>query len=200
MASSRSLSRGHFSGMKIKITHLAWLLFPMALLAWAAVGLFAWTIQSDEIDRALQVQTTQESEDREATAIRIHSIARDTVEERTQLDKIFRTDVVSIVDLIETTGTAAGVKVTVRNVIPESAPPTQAAASAGIVATGFVIEAQGKFSTLMHVLQLFETLPIPSTLGRLDIEYVPDSGGSGLSSAWRLNAYIRVLTTSDVSS
>lgn len=172
----------------------------MAFLAWAVVGLFAWTIQSDEVDRALYVQTTQESESKEASAIRLHSIAQDTREERATLEGIFRTDVVSIVNLIETTGKAAGVKVTVSSVIPESAPPTQAAASAGIVATGFIIEAQGKFSALMHVLQLFETFPLPSTIGRLDIEYVPNARESGLSGIWRMNAYIRVLTTPDASS
>lgn len=185
--------------MKIKITYLAWLLFPTAILAWIFVGLFAWTIQSDEADRVLHMQTIQESESKEVAAIRLHSIVQDTREERTKLENIFRMDVVSVVNLIEATGKAAGVKVTVSNVIPESAPPTQTAASAGIIATGFVIEAQGKFSTLMHALQLLETLPVPSTIGRFDIEYISNAG-SGSSGVWSMNAYIRVLTTLDTSS
>jgi len=179
------------------MTYLTWLLFPLALLAWIAVGLFAWTIQGDEADRLLRTQTIQESESREATALRLHSIVQDTESERAQLDSLVTVDVVSVVDMLEETGKAAGVKVTVINVLPEGVAAI-GAGNANIVATGFVIEAHGRFSALMHVLQLLETLPIPSTLGRLDIELVPNPSGS--SSTWGMNAYIRVLTAEEVSS
>lgn len=186
--------------MKIKVTYLVWILFPAAVLAWAAVGLFAWIIATDEVDRALYVQVMQETESKEAIATRLHAIVQDTAEQRAQLDSILRMDVVSIVDMIEEVGKAAGVRITVSNAIPENVPPSQAAGGAGIIATGFVVEAQGRFSTLMRVVQLFETLPIPSTLGRLDMERTAKPGNLGTSDTWRMNAYIRVLTTADISS
>ena len=108
-------------------------------------------------------------------------------------------DVVSIVDMIEEVG-KEGVRITVSNAIPENVPPSQAAGGAGIIATGFVVEAQGRFSTLMRVVKLFETLPITSTLGRLDMERTAKPGNLGTSDTWRMNAYIRVLTTADISS
>ncbi len=176
--------------MKIKITYLTWPLFSLALLAWTGVALFAWTIRSDEADHMLRAQTLQEYESKETTAMRLHSIAQDTKEERAKLESIVRMDVVSIVNLIESTGKAAGVNVTVSNVIPEGE------AGSGLVATGFVIEARGRFSTLMRVVQLFESIPISSTIGRLDIEYIPNQDVR----AWGMSAYIRVLTAEDISS
>jgi hypothetical protein len=185
--------------MKIKIAYLAWLLFPTAIAVWAAVGLFVWTIASDEADRAFDVRIVQESETKAASAIRLRAIAQDTVAERAKLESFFHADIVSIVNMIEAVGKAAEVKVTVSNVIPENVP-SQVAGNAKIVATGFVIEADGRFSALMHVLRLFETLPIPSVLGRLDMEHNPSAAGSGSSDTWHMNVYIRVLSTSDASS
>ncbi len=185
--------------MKITITYIAWPLLGMAILAWSAVGVFAWTIAGDESDRAFNIQNVEEAESKEATAVRLHAIARDTAANRLQLDTILHADVVSVVDMIEAVGKASGVKVMLSDAVPEKAPSSQAAGGSAVMTVGFVVKASGKFSSLMHAIRLFETLPLPSTVVRLDIGRAnsasPDSAGS-----WNMNVYIRVLTTSDISS
>ena len=183
--------------MKNPITYIQWIIFPVALLAWVAVGLFAWTISADEVDRTAHVIVTQDTENKGAVAARLHSIVQDTAAQRAQLDSALRVDVVSVVDMIDSVGKAAGVKTTVSNAQTEKAPSKQAAVGPQIMATGFVIEAEGKFVTLMHVAQLFETLPVPSRLERLDITHAASSS-PGVSDAWHMSAYLRVLTTSDI--
>jgi hypothetical protein len=185
--------------MKIKLTSFAWPLLIFAVLAWAAVGIFAWTILSDEADRVVRVQNAQEAEQKEASAKRLHAIAQDTEFTRGQLDDILDVDVISVVDMIEAAGKAAGVKLVVSSVQPENAPPLQGRGTSQVIATGFVVEAQGRFASLMHAVQLFETLPVPAKVGRLDIERI-QVGDTGTSDMWRLNAQIHMLTTSDIPS
>lgn len=181
--------------MKIKLTHIAWPLVLIALLTWAAVGVFIWTVLSDETDRITRVQSAQEAEQKEASTLRLRAIAQDTLLNRTQLDAILDVDVISVVDMLEASGKAAGVKLVVSSVQPEGAPPLQGAGSAQVIGTGFVVEAQGKFSSLLHAAQLFETLPVPSKVGRLDIEHINVADQKSLD-VWRMNVQVHTLTTS----
>jgi hypothetical protein len=115
-----------------------------------------------------------------------------------QLDTVLDVDVISVVDMLEASGKAAGVKLVVSSVQPEGAPPLQGAGTTQVIGTGFVVEAQGKFSSLMHVAQLFETLPVPSKVGRLDIEHI-NVAEQKTSGVWRMNVQVHILTTSDTS-
>lgn len=179
------------------ITYIEWIVFPLALFAWVAVGYFAWAISTDEADRTALVKITQVTESKGAVAVRLHAIVQDTAAQRAQLDSALRVDVVSVVDMIEAAGKAAGVNIAVSNAQPESAPSPKATRGSQVMATGFAIEAEGKFPALMHAVQLFETLPVPSKLERLDIEHMA-STSSRASHTWHMSAYIRVLTTPDV--
>ncbi len=178
------------------IPYVALIIFPLVLFSWMAVGLFAWTISRDESARASRAQVTQDAQDKGAAATRLHSLVRETAAERAQLDSALRVDIVSIVDLIEAAGKAAGVVVIVSDVQPENVSLPQVAGGRKVSVTGFVVGAQGKFSLLMHVVQLLETLPVPSSIGRLDIEHKV-SASPGVPDTWQMNAYIRVLTASD---
>ena len=179
-----------------RISYIAWTTVALALSAWAGVGFFAWTILNQESDRAGSVRATQESSEKGAAAMRTHSLAQETAYERTQLATLFNVDVVSAATLIESVGKASGVEVRLGGAQPESAPPTTSGPD--VQAVGFVVEANGKFAALMRAAQLFETLPIPSVLTRVDIEQGPSTDGA--SGVWHMSAYIRVLTTSNTSS
>ena len=168
----------------------------LALAAWGLVGYFAWTITRDEDKRVMDGREAQLVAIQNAQAIRTHALALDTATDGAKLKNLLDLDVVSVSNMIEEAGRSAGVKVKLGNAQPE-----RGATSDGLTirAVGFIITADGKFSELLRAARLFEALPIPSSVTRLDIERAPASFG-GAPSAWHLNAYIRVLTTSDISS
>lgn len=177
-------------------TSTAIALVTLTLIAWGLVGYFAWTISEDESNRVAKIQDAQLKTISSAHAVRTHALALDTVRERAQLKTLLGVDVVSASYLIEEVGKSSGVKVKLSDAQPESA---SASGDATVKAVGFVVTADGKFSALMRTARLFETLPIPSSVTRLDIEHAPKATGNP-SSPWHMNVYIRVLTTSDISS
>ncbi|MEK7133807.1 MAG: hypothetical protein AAB804_01925 [Patescibacteria group bacterium] len=185
--------------MKLDLRYIGWPLLLLTVLVWVGVGMFAQTILADEESQVFRMQQTQEAENKDASTIRLHALAQDTEQKRGQLDAILRVDVVSIVDMIEAAGKAAGVKLIVNNAQPENTPLPQTANGTQVIVTGFVVEAQGTFASLMHLIRLFETFPLPSKIGRFDMERI-SATGPGTSGGWRINAHIRILTTSDTSS
>lgn len=168
----------------------------LALAAWALVGYFAWTIAEDEGRRVADGREAQLVIIRDAQAVRTHALALDAAQDGAKLKSLLDLDVVSVSNMIEEVGRTAGVKVKLGDAQSE-----RGAASDGLAirAVGFIVTAEGRFQELLHVLRLFETLPIPSSVTRLDIERGPKSSG-GAPSLWHMNVYIRVLTTSDISS
>ncbi len=177
-------------------TSTAILIAASALLAWGLVGYFAWTINMDEGNRLANARDAQMATIANAHAVRTHALALDTVEEGKQLKELLDVDVVSAAYMIEGVGKEAGVTVKLGDAVPEGVAPSDALAPKTV---GFVVTADGKFAALVRAAQLFETLPIPSSVTRVDIERAPRSSGD-TSSLWHMNVYIRVLTTSDISS
>ncbi len=177
------------------IRYLSWVALALALLSWTGVGWFVFTIMQDKNDRTARLQNTQEFSTRHDVAVRAHALAVDTASERARLDEILNVDIISAIDMIEAAGKAAKVNMQLSNAQPESAPSS---GGGKVQAVGFVVSGQGNFASLMRILRLFETLPLPSTLSRFDLEHVPGSGSD--TGSWRLNAYIRILTTAGVSS
>jgi hypothetical protein len=182
-----------------KYAYMQWFALCLALLAWVGVWFFAQAIAQDESDRAAAVAAAQESSAQTDSSVRMHALTQDTAQERAQLDALLNVDVVSAANMIEAAGTAAGAAVTLGDAVPENAP-TSAPGGSAIQAVGFIVDAQGTFPALMRAAELFETLPIPSTLTQLDIQQVPNPAGAGASNQWHMSAYIRVLTTSNISS
>ena len=174
------------------ITYLAYLSLAACLLAWVGVAYFASTISSDELARAAAIETMQQSSMKGASTVRTHALAQETQGERAMLDQLLSADVVGIANMIEAAGKAAGVKAKLGDAQFENTPSADQGPK--INAVGFVVQAEGKFSALMQATQLLESLPAPSSVQRLDIEKTPGSA------SWHMNAYIRVLTTADISS
>ena len=175
-------------------TSTAILLVALALTAWALVGYFAWTISVDEGRRVADAREAQMIAIANAHAVRTRALALDTVAEGAKLKALLDVDVVSASYMIEEVGKISGVTVKLSDAQPESASVSDGLA---LKAVGFVVTADGKFSALMRAARLFETLPIPSSVTRLDIEHAPKAAGDA-SGLWHMSAYIRVLTTSDI--
>ncbi len=178
-------------------TYTALFALAIALIAWGLVGLFAWTITVDESERVANATDASQSATASASAIRLHALAQDTSDEAAKLKDLLNVDVVSAAYLIEGVGKTAGVTVKLGDAQRENTP--SASDALAVQTIGFVVQADGKFPALMRAIQSFETLPIPSSISRLDIEHAPNGSGKS-SDVWHMNLYIRVLTTSDISS
>lgn len=176
-------------------TSTAALLLILAIIGWGLVGYFAWTINADESKRIADARDAQMATIAKAHAVRTHALAIDTAGESAKLKDLLNVDVVSASYAIEGVGKIAGVTVKLGDAQPENA---SAASIPGLKAVGFVVSAEGKFPALIRAVQLFETLPLPSTVARIDIEHAPKASGD-TTSPWHMNIYIRVLTTSDIS-
>ncbi len=179
-------------------TFIAWSTLLLAIASWVLVGLFAWTINTDEANRALNADNAEISFVAGASALRTHALALETAGGSAQLAQFLDVDVVSAAYTIEAAGKAAGVNVKLGNAVPENAPVSSE--SPAVHAVGFSVEAEDAFSSVLHAARLFGTLPIPSSVTRLNLEYVPRSAGEKGAGRWHMNTYIRVLTTSDISS
>lgn len=177
-------------------TSTAILSATLALIAWGLVGYFAWTINADESNRLADAREAQMATIANAHAVRTHALALDTAGESEQLKTLLGVDVVSAAYMIEGVGRISGVTVRLGDALPEGASSSDGLAPKTV---GFIATADGKFTALLRAARLFETLPIPSNVTRVDIERAPRSSGD-TSSLWHMNVYIRVLTTSDISS
>lgn len=177
------------------IRYGAWGMLLAALGAWAGAGFFWWTIMQDESIRTESIQSARQFSIRHDSAVRMHALAVDTEGARARLDNLLNVDVLSAVDALEGAAKMAKVDVKLGNAQSDSLGVQSGPSS--LKAIGFVVSAQGSFASLMRLLTLFETLPLPSSITRFDLEH---TSGVSDASSWRLNAYIRVLTTADISS
>ncbi|MDO8576285.1 MAG: hypothetical protein Q7R90_03150 [bacterium] len=175
-------------------TPSAILVLGLALLAWGIVGYFAWTINTDENKRAEDARNAQLTAVKNAQAVRTHALVADAAPDSAKLKELLNVDVVSASYMIESVGRAAGVKMRLSDAQPEGETGTDILLQRAV---GFVVTADGKFTELLHAVRLFESLPIPSSVTRLDIERAPKSPGTP-ASLWHLNVHIRVITTAQI--
>lgn len=173
---------------------LSIILVACAVASWALVWLFSGHIARTEETRAEQVADAQRFSGQQASLLRAQALVQETAQQRSQIDTMLSTDVVSLADMLTEAGRGVGVKVKLSGALPETAPA--AAPSASLTAVGFVVQADGTFSNLMRAAERFQALSLGSSLTRLDIQKNPD-GGPG---AWHMNAYIIVYTTTAISS
>jgi hypothetical protein len=176
-----------------KISITAYILLALALVAWGAVALFALQIGNSENDHAAAAAASQQNSDQAAAAQQIRALAADTAVQRAQLSDLVSVDVVSVANLIAAAGKAAHVDLTLGQAAPETVPD-----GSPVGAVGFVVDGQGTFSSLMRASQLLETLPVPSSVERLDLSEVP--GDATTPTSWHLDLELRVLTSSSISS
>jgi hypothetical protein len=180
------------------LSYLSWGACALALVACGAAGFVAWDVSSRLSSRQTLESSAQVEAAQQTSAVRIHALAADTQTQRGELQGLVQTDVVGIASAIQAAGNLAGASTKIG---AASSEDRSASAPSDLNALDFVVEADGTFAQVFKAAQLFETLPLPSSVGELDFERVPEqSGGGPARGPWELTARIRVLTEAAISS
>lgn len=191
--------------MRSNLSSLAWFSIIAALAAWAGVVLFALSIETGAQSVTARAGDAQTARDKQALALKMHTLARDISPGRVALEQVLATDPVSITEMISQAGKDAGVALHVSDAISENAAAPTGARSAGsanlphLSAIEFTVEADGSFADLVRSVAFLESLPVPSKVEQLDLDRSEDSKGAPTSS-WHLRAQVRILTRSIISS
>lgn len=179
--------------MRGSLTSLSFIAFAFALAAWVGVW-FLFSDVSARLDaRAEALSQMGVQSAGQANAVALHALVADTASSRGQLDAAVDTDIVGIAGQINAAGTAAGVKTTIG-----SASVVASSASAGVNELEFVVQGTGSFQQVWRAAELFQTLPLPSTMSDVDLEALPNSGKG--PAVWQITAHIDVLTSAQASS
>ncbi len=179
---------------------MSWVALVGVLCVWAGVVLFAWYVFQLHTARVAYVSSVGLSTTKQIVAARMHVLARETSGERAALEGSENADVLSVVSVIESTGTAAGVKVQVSDVQTVRTVPGKGGAPAFNV-IGFQIQSQGSFSSMMQVAEMLESLPLPTDIDQLDLGRSPIRNDPESAKAlWHLNIHLKLVTTASVSS
>lgn len=171
------------------IRYMQWFMLALAGAAWAGVGFLGWMIVRDRAALVEERQTAQEQSLQYEAAARVRAVAQGTMQERARLESMLNVGVVSAADMIEAAGKASGVRITLGGATPENTLAKIPGISAQGI--GFAVDGEGSFPALVRALQLFEALPLPSTLRRYELERSDSSSGG----KWTMHAYITMLTT-----
>lgn len=173
------------------ITQIAVLSVFLAIIAWGGVGYLVWNTMKGIADKSDLSNVSKSSFAQRTIDAHIHALAVSTATDRTQLNELFNTDIVSIVNIIETAGSSVGAPTQITD-----ASQAKSANGSPVRATVFSTQSTGSFASLMRAAKLLETLPIPSSVEQIDLIRT----GEGATPQWHMNARIRVLTTSNISS
>jgi hypothetical protein len=176
---------------------MAFVTLGIAILAWAGVGFFAYTIQQLELIHVKNIVETAISGEQNAQASSLHALSLSTEPLRMQLNTLVQVDPASLGGMIQSVGKRVGAGVQITNVVSEGTTAVQ-----GTVITqtfGFNLTAQGSFSTVMRIITLLEAFPVPSSLNRIDLVWVPGSVGAR-EGLWQMTAHMQVVTASTISS
>lgn len=173
---------------------LSFVAFAVGLAAWAGVWFLFSDVSARLADRAQSLSDTSAQSAQQSDQIALHALVADTAQTRTQLAGAVDTDVVSIANDIDAAGKASGAQTT----IGSASIITPAGSPQGLNELEFLVQSTGSFAQVWRAAQLFETLPLPSTVNQVDFEQLPNSGKG--PSEWQLTAHIDVLTSAQVSS
>jgi hypothetical protein len=184
--------------MSYKSSFVAWITTATACGAWVAVVLFAMYIQSMQADHETRAQETQQRIEKKVQTTYTHAVVTATADARAQLDALVNVDPASLSDLINGAGKVAGVSVQITNALSESASALNT--KAGTQAFSFNAVSQGTFGAVVYAAGLLETLPVPSSVERLDFVHTPGIPGVGGDSGWHLSAQVKIVTASSISS
>ncbi|MBI2030344.1 hypothetical protein HYT05_01865 [Candidatus Kaiserbacteria bacterium] len=179
-------------------TYVAYGALAVTVCIWVGVGFFANHIQDKRIAYTARTAEAAKQANVAVDAAKLRILANNNIERASKLDTIMSSDVPMIVDVIKSVGTAAGVPIKISGALPTSVPKNQK----GVQAVAFILESSGSFSSMMRVLALFESLPLPSSIEIIDLSREGQGGGASSRplQTWHLNLKLRVITTATVSS
>lgn len=174
----------------------SWASLLIAILAWIAAGYFLMTVLQMQSEREAYLADAAAANIQEGQAAQLRVAARETEADRATLDRIANTDVLVAVNAIESVN-ASGTVARVTSAQPVKANP-KAGTQLNIV--DLSVHADGPFSSLMHIVQLLETLPFATSVQELDLSTVQaDKTQKNTSNAWSLNMRLRFYTSATLS-
>ena len=182
--------------MSERIKLMSWVLLILALAAWGAVGYGANMIRETAIKRANDSQMAMTKANQAAMNQKVEALAEVTAEKRAQLATLAGADVVSVIDTIDAAGKSAGIEAKVSDA---SVAGTQQLGKNGdtMRAVMFSVQGDGTIAQVMHALQLYERMPLLSSVDQVEI--VKNTSPDAKAPAWHISARIKVLTLIQVS-
>ena len=127
-----------------------------------------------------------------------HSFVAKTAAERSELDTLSRVDPSEFAQLITGAGSGSGIALSITSATQQPSVPLDAGAVMNSYV--FLASSHGSFDSVIQAAKLLETLPAPSTLGKMEFTRAPSNpgvpGSSGQSSQWVMNAQIQVFSES----
>jgi len=180
-------------------TFIAWVSLLLGFGAWAGIYFFYETIQEKETARTQRLRSIEQSTQQQTSAARIQALVNDTKDSRAALDAIMTTELLSAVKTVESVGKPLGLVVHVENASPSGS-------KTGLLhAVSFALSADGSYSSLMRLLQLFETIPLPAIVEQASINKQSDDPKADApkdapKALWHLELRLKVLTLANVSS
>lgn len=180
---------------RASLTLFSIIALAVALAAWCAVGFLFFDASSRLAASAQSLSSADAQSAQNVNATQVEALASETAADRAALQGDLAPDVVGIADQIQAAGQAAGTQTTIgsASVADVSGLPS------GVTALEFVVQSDGSFAQVLRAAQLFETLPLSSSVINLDFEEAP--GGTTLRSGqWQLTTQLEILTTAQLSS
>lgn len=170
----------------------SWLVLLLAFATWSGVGYFAWVITAVAEEHAARIASVEQEKLEHESALRLHTLARETKEGRMQLDELAEQSIIEILDAVEAISKDARIPLEIGQA------PSILANEAPIVKTAsFAIESRGTFGQISQAIALLESFPIPSSVDELHIERL-QSADVKAKGAWRLVARMRFFTTAEI--
>lgn len=180
--------------MRNHLIPLAWAAAVLALLAWIFIVWFAMDLQSMEDQRLSGAKLSANASGQQSKASALHAELQETAAARAQLESLINVDPTTLGTTVAQAGKSAGINLQIQNAAPEASTansPTQA--------FDFSVNGAGSFAQVLYALEFLETLPVPSSVQNFQLIHAP-AGVSGASSAWQLNAGVRIITAPTISS
>lgn len=168
---------------------IALLLLALALCAWAGIGYALYAVMDAGTELQTLSEVSTQTSAKQTTAARLHSIMRQSADDRAALNEFVSSDIVHLVDVVSATGDAAGVTFAISEASPDNkvAPPLSAVA--------VVASASGTFTKLVRAVALVQTIPAPVSLDQFELRH-----SSGTGNTWQLSMRLHLFAEADTTS
>jgi len=184
---------------RFSIRYLSWTALAIAVALWVGVGVFFLILSKAEAERTERMVLTEQELTQQSTKLHLRTLARETSDDRAELENIARKDVVELLTAIEQAGRDAGISLDISGAV--STPTSNLALPAHVIA--LTVSMEGTFAQVTKAIALLEVLPVPSSVNMIRLDLVPldtVSARSRSSTVWQAVVETRFLTTATLSS
>jgi hypothetical protein len=182
--------------MSERIKLMSWILLVFAIASCAGVGYAAQMIRATALQRSNDTQLAMTKANQSAMNQKVQALAEVTKEKREELALLAAADVVTVIDTIDAAGRSAGIEAKVSDASVAGTLPLGKSGDT-LRAVMFSVQGDGSMAQVMHAAQLYERLPLLSSVDQIEI--VRNNTSDPKQPAWHITARIKVLTLIQVS-